>query len=239
MLEKLKAGLAERQQEKLERAAPAGAADQAHALQGYCLWLLPPLEHAKTLRELVFSLSKGAGSPAFMPHITLLSPRVARDPDALETALHHGVNASMLARDMQSDEPGVRRGDAGWLNRDPEAYDRAGEAAEPGIKLRLGPPQVGDAYYQCVLSPVDPASAASLVALRTAIAERLGESALPYFPHLSLCYGDFEEGKRQEIAASAAQSAQWPIEISCTEAAVVDINGTADQWRIVTTVRLT
>jgi hypothetical protein len=34
MLEKLKAGIAEHKQEKLEKAAPAGAADQAHALEG-------------------------------------------------------------------------------------------------------------------------------------------------------------------------------------------------------------
>lgn len=205
---------------------------------GYCLWLLPPLDAAKPLRDLIFNLSKGAGSPAFMPHITLLAPRgpSRADPDALETALHRGVNDSMLVRDMQSDAPGLRRGDA--RGADPEAYDRAGEAAEPGLRLRLGEPQAGDRYYQCVLTPVDPASAAGLVALRSAVAAHLGEKALPFFPHLSLCYGDFNAATKDEIAASAAK-AQWPREISCTEAAVVDVNGTADQWRIVTMVKLT
>jgi hypothetical protein len=160
------------------------------------------------------------------------------DPDRLEKALHHAVNETMLARDMSSNEPGVRAGDAAILNKDDrEAYDRPFEAAEPGLRLALGAPQPGDRYYQCVLAPVDPAGAGGLVALRTAVARHFGESALPFFPHLSLCYGDFEASKREEIAASA--SGEWPMEISCTEAAVVDINGTADQWRIVTTVKLT
>lgn len=177
-----------------------------------------------------------------MPHVTLFAPRGAArsDPDLLERALHHGINTSMLARDIEASAQGtplLRKGDS--LHGDPEGRDRVSEAAEPGLRLRLGPPQAGDRYYQCVLSPVDPASAAGLVALRTAIAEKLGEPALPFFPHLSLCYGDFPMAAREEIALSAAQNGSWPREVSFGTAAVVDVNGTADQWKIVTVERLT
>ncbi|BEI80663.1 hypothetical protein CcaverHIS002_0111920 [Cutaneotrichosporon cavernicola] len=237
MLETLKADIAEHRQEKLEKLAPASAADRAFALKGYSIWLLPPRHEGKKLSELIFRLAKDAGSPAFMPHITLFTPRNPVNVDQLEKAVHRGIDTSMLARDMATDASLLRKGDEGMFNKDPEAHDRPMESAEPGLKLRLLPPQPGDRYYQCVLSPVDPATAVGLVALRTAVAQYLNESTGSYFPHLSLCYGDFEEDKKLELIEDG--TGDWPIEITCTEVAVVDVNGTADEWRVLTTLRIT
>ncbi|GMK57514.1 hypothetical protein CspeluHIS016_0403480 [Cutaneotrichosporon spelunceum] len=239
MFDTLKADIAIKRQEKLEKKAPAGPHDEPFALRGFSLWLLPPLEAGKTLSDTIYKLASKAGSPAFMPHITLFTPRNPANMNAnkLEKALHRGINASMLARDMDSEAPLLRSGDRGLRNKNDDAHDRPFEAAEPGLDVRLLRPTTGAHYYQCVFAPLDPTATPGLAALRGAVANYLGEPAEPYFPHLSLCYGDFDDAKKREVLANVG--GDWPMDFTCTEAVVVDTNGTADKWRIVTAIRLT
>lgn len=175
------------------------------------MWLVPA--DATDLQAIVDAASELAGTPSFTAHITLLGAHPVT-AQALEDALHAAVGASTLQRAV------------------------AGGDTSSGMQLVLDRPQAGDRYFQCVLAPVNPQEAGALVALRTALSSAIGVDALPYFPHLSLAYGDLEAGKRDAIADSVAAKGKWPLTIQVEEACVVDINGGPEDWKIVSRVKL-
>lgn len=179
---------------------------------GHCVWLIP--SDPTALQATITTASQAAGTPAFEPHITLIGAHPIA-PQALEDALHDAIGASTLQRAVAG-----------------------GDNTGSGMQLLLDPPIAGDRYFQCVMAPVNPESAGALVALRTALSSALGVEALPYFPHLSLAYGDLEVQRREEIAKSVGSKGKWPVAIEIEEACVVDINGGPEDWKIVSRVRL-
>lgn len=112
-----------------------------------------------------------------------------------------------------------------------------------GMELLLLPPQPADAPMsesdtQAVLCPVDPRSAASLVAVRTALCQISGDEALPYAPHMTLLYGDLPQQQRQAAAAAAASALEWPRSINVSEVAVAATDGAPNSWEIVSRIKL-
>jgi 2'-5' RNA ligase len=114
----------------------------------------------------------------------------------------------------------------------------AAVAARPAgpLRLTLEAPAPGTFYYQCMLAPVVPSE--QLAALRAAVEDAVDEHPKVFFPHLSLLYGDLDEGRKRELCAEASARATFPMDITVTEAVVVDINGTAPEWKIVHRVKL-
>lgn len=110
--------------------------------------------------------------------------------------------------------------------------------------LTLLPPQPADTPLserdtQAVLCPVDPRSAASLVAVRTALCRESGDDALPYAPHLTLVYGDnVPLQQRQAAAAVAGEAVVWPLTMRVSEVAVACVEGPVEGWEIVSRIRL-
>ena len=106
-----------------------------------------------------------------------------------------------------------------------------------GIHVALEAAQSGSHYYQCVLAPVSPND--SLSRLRSSC-----EAAFdvhppgPYFPHLSLLYGDISEERRRELAHVANTAHKLPTALLLGEILVVNCEGTAAEWKVVGRVSL-
>lgn len=201
-------------------AAPATA--PALTTAGYAVWALPDAADARALQTVV-----GALGTNFPPHVTILRPRgrLAHDADALARAVHGAMDATMLQRAVAGPDVGGGGGSRG------------------GMELELLAPQAADAPLaeddtQAVLAPVDPSTAASLVAVRTALCAASGDDALPFAPHLTLLYGELDAQTRQRAAQAAADALEWPRPISVGEIAVASVSGPPEQWEIVARVRL-
>jgi 2'-5' RNA ligase len=90
-----------------------------------------------------------------------------------------------------------------------------------------------------VLSPVGISPEDDLSTLRQAIESAFEwKSEKPYFPHLSLLYGDLSKERRDELAGKVNEGMALPTSTEIKEIAIVDCTGTADQWRTVGTVKL-
>ncbi|KAK4684442.1 2',3'-cyclic-nucleotide 3'-phosphodiesterase, partial [Tremellales sp. Uapishka_1] len=110
-------------------------------------------------------------------------------------------------------------------------------ASTPPLKLELQPAQSGDKYYQCVLSAVKPHN--GLASLRTACEQEFGIHDLPpYFPHLSLLYGDLSSERRDEIAAMVKKEYDLPTRVAVQEVQIARCVGTAAEWEVVASVPL-
>lgn len=229
--------------------------------KGYCVWLVPPRSQSTSLETLISSLSSSAStltgvkSPPFTPHITLFSPRSAIRSDLNEMkrrtslaldAYASGSNASDRHAESGTATPRPNSdayasgssGTTGASAADPAARGQdgggAGSLGGP-VEIVLNNPCAGEKYYQCVLSPVDEAEGRGrdLERLRAAFCNAFEESQPFYFPHLSLIYGDMDEDSRWKLADEAVAKGTWPAKSDFAEVVVVDINGYADQWKIV------
>lgn len=100
--------------------------------------------------------------------------------------------------------------------------------------LNLKPAQAGTFYYQSVLAPVAPND--TLSALRAACEDAFEwKNGKPYFPHLSLLYGDLSTERRDELAQTVRDP---PESVTIKEILVVDCTGVAKDWKTVATVAL-
>lgn len=70
-----------------------------------------------------------------------------------------------------------------------------------------------------------------LLALRNACADAWNETR-PYFPHISLKYGDVSPVRREEIA-EMARKVSLPKEVIVKGISIVRCVGTADEWEVV------
>jgi hypothetical protein len=105
------------------------------------------------------------------------------------------------------------------------------------LRLHLDPAQQGNKYFQCVLSPVK--HAPELSALRGACERAFGiKPAEPYFPHLSLVYGELEEGRRREIAQQVNEGAGVPSSLEIVAIQIVRMEGPVEDWQVVGSVPL-
>lgn len=101
------------------------------------------------------------------------------------------------------------------------------------IRLRLQAPTHGNSYYQSVLSPVRPNG--QLDALRQ-VCCRIWGDVPNFFPHLSLKYGEFEESRRQEIAAIISSGREMPSEIQIRQISIARCVGMSNEWTVVAKV---
>lgn len=222
---------------------------------------MPPRQLSTSLETLIQTLSQSASnltgvkSPPFTPHITLFSPR-----SDLRTDLNEMKRRTSLALDAYASgsNPSNRHEASGTAtprpNSDAYAAGSSGttgsSAADPAargpdgggggslggpVEIVLNNPCAGEKYYQCVLAPVDEAEGRGrdLERLRAAFCNAFEESQPFYFPHLSLIYGDMDEDTRWKLADEAVAGGNWPSKTDFAEVVVVDINGYADQWKIV------
>lgn len=105
------------------------------------------------------------------------------------------------------------------------------------LEVDLRPAQSGTKYYQSVLSPL--VVTPTLTALRLHIEAAFPTPPLPpYFPHLSLLYGDLSTEKRDAIAAGINESQSLPSHLSLTSISVVDCRGSPPEWTTVEIVEL-
>lgn len=175
----------------------------------YALWLIPSLPAHDSARQVVIDLAKfESRSPVFSPHITLFHP---------------------ISIDTPIDD---------ITERIHECIQRAG-LKDKKLPLSLNPAQSGTHYYQSVLSPVASSPRDSLSSLRKAIEAAFEwKSDKPFFPHLSLLYGDLSKERRDDLADKVNTEMALPKDIEIREIAIVDCTGTADQWRTVGTIQL-
>jgi len=183
-------------------------ADQA---SDYALWLVPSGTAHTALSSLIQQLSSlEAESPSFASHITLWYPIPIDTPlESITADLTQIVDGVKAKHDLQD-----------WT-------------------LQLGAAQKGEKYYQSVLAPVKPT--AGLLALRHGCEGKWGPSSKAYFPHLSLFYGYANSERRQEIADRANRGfgeTKLAGEVVIGEIVVVDSRGTADEWKVVSSVKL-
>ena len=116
---------------------------------------------------------------------------------------------------------------------------RASHPSYEGMKLDLLPAQKGTFYFQSVLAPVDPIP--QLVDLNAACQKEFGPSSKPYFPHLSLLYGDISAERRNELSAlvnGGLEVGKVPKSLEIKEAVFVRCEGPADGWEVVASVPL-
>ncbi|WOO82776.1 uncharacterized protein LOC62_04G006262 [Vanrija pseudolonga] len=185
------------------------------ALEGHCLWLVPTADEVTRLQSLIDTLaSQEASAPTFHPHITLLHPlgkESTSPPQAITSTLEAAV----------------------------AQFNKARGATGP-IKLTLDKPVAGEKYFQSVLTPVDESGdkSVALRQLRTAVEDAFDERPAVFYPHLSLLYGDLSHERRLELVAEAEKQLEFPREVVVEDAVVVDINGTAPEWKIVARVKL-
>jgi len=105
------------------------------------------------------------------------------------------------------------------------------------LSLSLQPAQAGTHYYQSVLAPVSPDGPLSRLREVCEKAFKLQGKGV-YFPHLSLLYGDLDNGRRNELAQKVNEEMTLASNVEIEEIAVVDCTGTTDQWKTVATVSL-
>ncbi|KAL1408969.1 hypothetical protein Q8F55_005786 [Vanrija albida] len=184
-------------------------------IPGHCLWLVPSADEVSRLQALIDTLAASeAGAPSFHPHITLLHP-LGKDAASPPEAITETLEAAVA-------EFNAARGGAG------------------PIKLTLDNPVAGEKYFQSVLTPVDEAEgkSAALRQLRSAVEDAFDEHPAVFYPHLSLLYGDLSRERRLELVREAEAQLPFPREVVVHDAVVVDINGTAPEWKIVARVKL-
>jgi 2'-5' RNA ligase len=104
------------------------------------------------------------------------------------------------------------------------------------LSLFLQPAAGGSHYYQSVLSPVHANPALSQ--LRKSCEDGFKWEGKPYFPHLSLLYGDLTSERREELAKKVNDEMDLTKIVEIGEIAIVDCTGTADEWKTVGTVEL-
>ena len=103
--------------------------------------------------------------------------------------------------------------------------------------LNLKPAQRGTFYYQSVLAPVE--ANETLTALRSACEDAFEwKGDKPYFPHLSLLYGDISTERREELAKTVQDGQSLPGMVTIEEILVVDCTGTTKDWKTVASVPL-
>jgi 2'-5' RNA ligase len=99
------------------------------------------------------------------------------------------------------------------------------------LRLELLPAQGGQHYYQSVLAPVVPNEA--LLALRAAAEASWGPIEKPYFAHLSLLYGDLDDGRRAGVAKGVNELGALPTGLELDSVVLVRAVGRADEWEVV------
>lgn len=184
-------------------------------IPGHCLWLVPTQDEVTRLQQLIDKLAaKEESAPTFHPHITLLHPLGKDATSPLET----------ITKTLESAVT---------------AFNETRGATGP-IRLTLDTPVAGEKYFQSVLTPVDETGVESrqLRQLRQAVEDAFDEHPATFYPHLSLLYGDLSHERRLELVAEAGKLLGFPREVVVEEAVVVDINGTAPEWKIVARVKL-
>ena len=175
----------------------------------YALWLVPSSPERDTAVDVIQDLIKAQPeSPAFDPHVTLLHPISKSIPIEKITTTLQNIAQSLDLRAKPL-----------WLN--------------------LGPAQGGTFYYQSVLAPVNLKSDDTLSGLRSACEEAFDLKNLkPYFPHLSLLYGDLSSERRDELAKTVTDAGKLPTSLTIKEILVVDCTGVTKDWKTVANVHL-
>ncbi|KAH8930097.1 LigT-like protein [Atractiella rhizophila] len=149
-------------------------------MSGISLWLSPP--SPSPLPNLLSHLSTTYNTPSFSPHLTLLSDQLV--PSGYSTP-------DLLAA--------IQRAVRKW-------HDEGKDACE----IKFEEVIQGDKFYQCVF--IKCAETSSLVSLHLALRKEFSLPAptkeAPYFPHLSLVYGDLEREKKSEIIKKMEQDGE-------------------------------
>lgn len=148
------------------------------------------------------------GSPTFAPHVTLLAPV------ALSVPVWEVMTTLQKAINDASSRCSLR-----------------------GLQLELQPAQGGSHYFQSVLAPITPTD--PLLILRRACEDAFSiHRPTPYFPHLSLLYGDITDQERSDIADRVNRENRLPSAISVEEVVLVKALGKVQDWEIACTVNL-
>lgn len=183
---------------------------------GIALWLAPPStsDASALLTSLVTSLASKHSSPDFSPHVTLLTgiPTAAPVPQ-LVTELNQAVAAFHLST-----------------------------PSEPSLPLAFTGLATRHSFFQYVLATVDPS--AQLLALRKAVRDALLGDGLgedDFFPHLSLAYGEDDEGKTAEAIIQELGQGRTVGGVdgfAAEEILIVSCEGPPATWRVVGKVPL-
>ncbi|KAJ1731977.1 hypothetical protein LPJ61_002266 [Coemansia biformis] len=172
----------------------------------YTIWLCPPAAspaHSK-LAAAINSLSATLGGPRFPPHATLFSRIPANsDSDAVEQVSRY---AAELRRHLGSDLAGV-----------PVEVDSLATS---------------DNFYQCVV--LKEVGSATLAAASAVAREHWAATDRPpFFPHVSLVYGDHPPAKMAALKEQVSRV--LPADLAslsyvATEISIFTTSGPCEQW---------
>ncbi|GAA5942783.1 hypothetical protein JCM10213_002947 [Rhodosporidiobolus nylandii] len=210
-------------------ASPAASASAHGSFSGIALWLTPASSAVETdLASLISSLSVAHSTPAFSPHVTLISgiPSDTSIPAILSQL------ATAVSAWRASHQPPLHLG-----------LGALGSHASQGL------------FFQYLFSKILPTP--ELLALRQAArasffpARKAEED--DYFPHLSLAYGEDSEKDGRSVEAIMRElmekgevkqvgGEKWSVQgvdgLGVTEITVVRCDGKAEQWQTLGSVPL-
>lgn len=194
-------------------------------MSGLSLWLSPNGTQLEVLDKLITKLSEETpGCLAFKPHATLISDEQV--PDLPIDQILESVSKSVL--EWNSTELGCK---------------------SKSFLLQFQDVQRGAHFYQCVLASL--VKSPELMSLNATLKRNLLDSSKldqlpPYFPHLSLVYGDLTDDQKQAIIERLISSEQLvpPANLlgldgfEPTEILLVRTSGSSSDWKILGNVQL-
>jgi 2'-5' RNA ligase len=160
-------------------------------MSGYSLWLSPP--SSSFLNSLLVRLAKENDTEAFQPHATLVSDEIVPE----------GLSVEQMVDKVKEGTAAWRKEHADKLKLAFEDVRKGVFSSSPSSTALLTTLRAGNAYYQCVLAAVHPSPA--LLALHHSIVSSFSLPSppqTPYFPHLSLVYGDLSSIQKDSIIAA-------------------------------------
>ena len=97
---------------------------------------------------------------------------------------------------------------------------------EPMV-LPLGASRYLDEYYRCLFVDVDACPA--LARAQAAAARRFGPGPSPYYPHLSLVYGELPAARKQQLIAEIGARFDEPLPI--VQLTLIEVPDGPTSWR--------
>ncbi|KAJ1647675.1 hypothetical protein J3B02_000251 [Coemansia erecta] len=188
------------------------------SLKKYSLWLCPTTgsEPHHRLNSAISQFSSILGSPRFAPHLTLHSPVYAES----------GVDVLEQVRDYV-EQLGQKLGDNVRAN---------------GIPIGIRDVTTGAHFYQCVLLH---APFSDILLKANAIAREKWNTAKdpkPFYPHVSLIYGDFDQDKKEKLAKQIRDSLpaniREDLSFTAKQVRVVSTAGPFEEWRDIGSVSI-
>ncbi|MBW0478639.1 hypothetical protein O181_018354 [Austropuccinia psidii MF-1] len=201
---------------------PLGFVDMSET-NGISLWLTPSGHESWQLNEIIETLAKeNEGCLSFEAHVTLMSD------DQLPKWSVHEIASKV------SDS----------ISKYREYFFSSRNIIKEDLILTLEAVQSGDQFYQCVLAPIEPNQ--SLTRLNNCLRELFvrneeeRSNLKPYFPHLSLVYGDLTQEQKDGLVTKAQEllDRQKIKGFETIWVSIIQTTGPSNKWKRLCAINL-